>query len=155
LNTGIWCHHRQPGVLVQRDLVHPRVHADGAGDGEPPHAPHRRRLECVEQAEGVGAEVLDRIGQVVAGRREVHDAGDLVPLPDVEEGRLVRGVQRLDDDPAAGLVGEVLRQLGGPVRGEHDGFAQVEQCPCGVRPDRTQAAGNEDHAHPSISFRRV
>jgi hypothetical protein len=27
---------------------------------------------------------------------------------------------------------------------EHDGFAQVEQCPCGVRPDRTQAAGNED-----------
>jgi hypothetical protein len=24
---------------------------------------------------------------------------------------------------------------------------QVEQCPCGVRPDRTQAAGNEDHSH--------
>jgi hypothetical protein len=85
----------------------------------------------------------------------VHDAGDLVPLPDVEEGRLVGGVQRLDDDPAAGLVGEVLRQLAGPVRGEHDGFAQVEQCPCGVRPDRTQAAGNEDHAHPSTSFRQV
>jgi hypothetical protein len=137
------CHHRQRGVLAPRDLVHPRVDADGAGDGEPPHAPHRRRLECVEQAEGVGAEVLDRIGQVVAGRREVHDAGDLVPLPDTEEGRLVRGVQRLDDDPAAGLVGEVLRQLGGPVRGEHDGFAQVEQCPRGVRPDRTQAAGDE------------
>jgi len=77
--------------------------------------------------------VLDRIGQVVA---RLHDAGDLVPLPDVEEGRLVRGVQRLDDDPPAGLVGEELRQLGGPVRGEHDGFAQVEQCPCGVRPDR-------------------
>ena len=34
---------------------------------------------------------------------------------------------------------------GGPVRGEHDGLAQVEQCPCGVRPDGTQAAGDEDH----------
>jgi hypothetical protein len=67
----------------------------------------------------------------------VHDAGDLVPLPDVREGRLVCGVQRLDDDPAAGLAGEELRQLAGPVRGEHHGFSQVEQCPCGVRPDRT------------------
>jgi hypothetical protein len=93
----------------------------------------------------------DRIGQVVAARREVHDTGDLVPLPDVEEGRLVRGVQRLDDDPAAGLAGQVLRQPGGPVRGEHDGFAQVEQGPCGVRPDRTQAAGNEDHPRLSPS----
>ena len=61
----------------------------------------------------------------MAGRREVHDAGNLVTLSDVEEGRLVRGVQRLDDDLAAGLVGEVLRQLGGPVRGEHDGFARA------------------------------
>jgi hypothetical protein len=42
----------------------------------------------------------------------VHDAGDLVPLPDVEKGRLVRGVQRLDDDPPAGLAGEELRQPG-------------------------------------------
>ena len=143
------CHHGQRGVLAPRDLVHPRVHADAAGDGEPPHAPHRCRLERGEQAEGFGAEVLDRIGQVIAARREVHDAGDLVPLPDVEKGRLVRGVQRLDDDPPAGLAGEELRQPGGSVRGEHDGFAQVEQCPCGVRPDRTQAAGNEYHSRPS------
>ena len=92
-------------------------------------------LSACEQAEGFGAEVLDRIGQVVAARREVHDAGDLVPLPDVEEGRLVRGVQRLDDDPAAGLAGEEFRQPGGPVRGEHDGLAQVEQRPvrCATR----------------------
>ena len=41
----------------------------------------------------------------------------------------------IDDDPAAGLAGEVLGQLGGAVRGEHDGFAKVEQCPRGVRPD--------------------
>src|SRR4051812_7426005 len=122
-----------------------------AGVLRQPHAPPRRRRECVEQAEGFGAEVLDRMGQVVAARREVHDAGDLVPLPDVEEGRLVRGVQRLDDDPAAGLADQVLRQPGGPVRGEHDGFAQVEQGPCGVRPDRTQAAGNEDHPRLSPS----
>src|SRR6185312_11547682 len=93
-------------------------------------------------------EVLDRIGQVVTGRGEVHDAGDLVPFPDVEEGRLVRGVKRLDDDPAAGFAGEVLGQRGGPVRGEDDGFPQVEHGPGGVRPDRTQAAGNEDHACP-------
>jgi hypothetical protein len=79
----------------------------------------------------------------------VHDAGDLVPLPDVEEGRLVRGVERLDADPAAGLAGKELRQPGRPVRGEHDGFAQVEQGPGGVRPDRTQAAGNE--YHPRLS----
>jgi hypothetical protein len=73
----------------------------------------------------------------------VHDAGDLVPGPDVQERRLVRRVQRLDDDPAAGLVSEELGQLRGPVRCEHDGFAQVEQRPCGVRPDGTQAAGDE------------
>jgi hypothetical protein len=78
----------------------------------------------------------------------VHDPGDLVPLPDVEEGRLVGGVQRLDDDPVAGPVGEVLGQPGGPVRGEHDGLAHVEQRSCGVRPDGTQAAGNENHSHP-------
>ena len=65
-------------------------------------------------------------------------------LPMSRKARLVRGVQRLDDDPAAGLAGEVLGQLGGAVRGEHDRFAQVEQCPCGVRPDGTQAAGDED-----------
>ena len=80
-------------------------------------------------------------------RREVHDAGDLVPLADVEEGGRVRGVHRLDDDTAVRLGGEVLGQPGGPVRGEHDGLAQVEQRPCGVRPDRTQAAGDEDCGH--------
>ncbi len=70
-------------------------------------------------------------------------------FPMSRKARLVRGVQRLDDDPAVGLVGEVLGQPGGPVRGEHDGLAQVEQCPRGVRPDGTQAAGDEDHSHPS------
>jgi hypothetical protein len=36
------------------------------------------------------------------------------------------------------------------VRGEDDGFAQVEQCPCGVRPDGTQAAGDEDHRRRTV-----
>ena len=76
--------------------------------------PRRRRTERVEQAEGVGAEVVERIGQVVGRRCKVHDAGDRVPLADIEERRLVRGVQRLDDDAAAALVGE---EIGQPRRG--------------------------------------
>ena len=31
------------------------------------------------------------------------------------------------------------------------GFVQVEQCPCGVRPDGTQAAGTEDHSDVSAA----
>jgi hypothetical protein len=54
--------HRQRDLLAQRDLVDPRVYADRVGKGEPPHAPHRRRLERVEQTDGFGAEVGDRIG---------------------------------------------------------------------------------------------
>ena len=137
--------HRQRGILAPAGPRPPPRTRRSCWRGEPPYAPRPRRLERIEQAERLGAEVLDRVGQVVAGRREVHDAGDLVPLADVEERRLVRGVQRLDDDPAVGLAGEVLGQVGGPVRGEHDRFAQVEQCPCGVRPDRAQAAGDENH----------
>jgi hypothetical protein len=49
-------------------------------------------------------------------------------LSDVEEGRLLGGVQRFDDDAVAGLVGEVLRQVGGAMGGEHDGLGQIEQC---------------------------
>jgi hypothetical protein len=80
-------------------------------------------------------EVVDRIGEVVGCRREVHDAGDRVPFPDVAEGRLGGGVQQLDDDAAAGLVGEELGQPGGAVGGEHNGLAQVEHRRRGVRPD--------------------
>jgi hypothetical protein len=64
--------------------------------------------------------------------REVDDAGDLVPPADVEEGREVGRVQRFDDHAPAALAGEVLGQAGGPVRGEHDGFAQIEQGTGGV-----------------------
>jgi hypothetical protein len=150
LNTGIWCPATTgSGTSSRHGTSSTPAYTPMVLAKENRRTPHTvAALSALSKAEGVGPEVLDRIGQVVAARREMHDAGDLVPLPDVEEGRLVRGVQRIDDDPAAGLVGEVLRQLGGPVRGEHDGFAQVEQCPCGARPDRTQAAGNEYHSYP-------
>ena len=67
----------------------------------------------VEQAGGVRAQVLDRIGQVVAGRGEVHDAGDLVALADVEDAARSVVSSALDDDPVGGLAGE---ELGQPVR---------------------------------------
>jgi len=137
LNTGIWWLTITGSGASSRQgtLVHPAYTLMVLATENRPHAPHGRRLECVEQAEGVGSEVVDRIGQVVGGRREVRDAGDLAPLADVEEGRLVRGVQRLVHDPAAGLVGEVLGQLGGPVRGEDDGLAQGRAVPvrCATR----------------------
>jgi hypothetical protein len=59
------------------------------------------------QAEGLGPQVFDRIGEVVAARRQVHYAGDLVLLAEVEEGRLVGAVERLDHDPARGLARQV------------------------------------------------
>jgi len=85
--------------------------------------------------------------------REVHDAGDVVPRADVEEGGLVGRVERLDDDAAVGVGGEVLGERAGAVRGDDDGFAEVQQRPCGVRPDRAEAARDEDHLS-RVSFTR-
>jgi hypothetical protein len=76
----------------------------------------------------------------------MDDAGDLVPLADLQERRQVGEVGLLGDDPLAVQLRWWLR---GAALDEHAGLTQVEQRTYGVRPDEPQAAGYQNHLEHS------
>ena len=78
----------------------------------------------------------------------MDDAGDLVPLADVEKRALVRAIQTLDEDPLVNCVSEQIgARSASPVLREHARLAEVEQGLSGVRADEAEPARHEDHPY--------
>jgi hypothetical protein len=130
-----------PGAFVLAD-----VHPDAARDREPPYLPRPRRIQRIEQANGVVAEVRDRIlGRDRAG--QMHDVADRIPIAELEEGGPVGDVELFDGD----LPVEERRGIGTPVRRDDDLLPQIEEGACGVGADHSESAGDEDHARDATS----
>jgi hypothetical protein len=136
--------HRQWHVFMQWALAgETGVDADRAGDAYAPYAPDLSGLNDVEQAAErfpCALNGLVRTGWPGHGACEMHDAGDLVTCTDVEQRRQIGDI---------GLfhlrLGEVGRYPGGSSLDQHAAFAQVEQGLRGVRADKPETAGNQDH----------
>lgn len=132
---------RQRKAFVPSVFVLPDVHADAAGDREPPYAPCTCRIQSVEQPDEVVAEVRDRVlGRDRAG--QVHDVAELVLRAEREERVPVGDVELLHDDFAV----EERRGIGTPVGRDDDLLSEVDQGAGGVGADHAEPTGNENHA---------
>ena len=71
----------------------------------------------------------------------MNDVPDVLATGKGEEGVPVGDVEGFHGDPA----GKERRDLSPAVRGDHDLVSEVDERAGGVRPDHTQAAGDEGH----------